>query len=173
MKRDYIDAIKILRFLIERNPFEDYILLMNIEIGQVADNSLNVYDPKTIGNKIVKKMVWQSMFGYSYKRKGMVVNMIMKTVECEDEQKTIDNQLLFQRLSVISGRDQMELESGLRFKLNSQPASLFNKESLMNTANKPTIAEALWEMIEKPMPTLPTSHVLHLLEGGHLLSKLK
>ena len=59
MKRDYIDAMKILILLIERNPFEDCIHLMNTEIGEVADDSVNVYNPKIIGNTIVKKMVWQ------------------------------------------------------------------------------------------------------------------
>ena len=67
----------------------------------------------------------------------------------------------------------MELESGLSFELKSQPASLFNKEGLMNTANEPALAEVLWEMTEKPMPTLPTSNVLYLLDGGDLVSKLQ
>ena len=67
----------------------------------------------------------------------------------------------------------MELESALRFELNGQPASLFNKEGLMNTANKPALAEALWEMTGKHMPALPTSNVLYVLDGGDLLSKLQ
>ena len=32
-------------------------------------------------------MVGQSVFEYSYKRKDMVVNMSMKTVECEGKKK--------------------------------------------------------------------------------------
>ena len=43
----------------------------------------------------------------------------------------------------------------------------------MNTANEPALAEVLWEMTEKPMPTLPTSNVLYLLDGGDLVSKLQ
>ena len=105
--------------------------------------------------------------------KDTVINVSMNTFECEDKQKSINNQLIYQRLFAISGSDQVELESRLRFELNSQPASLFNKEGLMNTANKTALAEALWEMIEKPMPTLPTSNVLHLLDEGDLLSKLQ
>ena len=69
-------------------------------------------------------MVEQSVFGYSYKRKNMDVNMSMKTVVCEGEQISIYNQLLFQRLLAIAGRDQVELESDLCFELNSQPDSL-------------------------------------------------
>ena len=81
--------------------------------------------------------------------------------------------ITIQRLLAITGRDQVELESGLCFELNSQSASLFNKEGLMNTANKPALAEALWKTTEKPMPTFPTSNVLYLLDGGDLLSKLQ
>ena len=60
-------------------------------------------------------MVGQSVFGYSYKRKDIVVNMSTKTVECEGKNISIDNQLLFQRLLAITRRDQVELESGLCF----------------------------------------------------------
>ena len=52
---------------------------MNTETGEVADNSVNVHDAKTIGNIIIKKMVGQSVFRYLYKRKDMVVNMSTKT----------------------------------------------------------------------------------------------
>ena len=43
---------------------------MNIETGEVAGNSVNVHDAKIIGTTIVKKMVGQSAFGYSYERHG-------------------------------------------------------------------------------------------------------
>ena len=43
----------------------------------------------------------------------------------------------------------------------------------MNIANKLALAEALWKMTEKPMPTLPISNNLHFLDGGDLLSKLQ
>ena len=54
--------------------------------------------------------------------------MSTKTVECEGEQISIDNQLLFQRLLAIVARDQVELESGLCFELNSQPAPYLIKK---------------------------------------------
>ena len=107
------------------------------------------------------------MFGYSSKRKDILVKRSTETVECEGEQISIDNQLLL----AVASRDQVELESGLCFELNSQPASLFNKEGLMNRVNEPALAEALWEMTEKPMPTLPTSSNLYLLNGRDLPSK--
>ena len=78
--------MKILRFLIERNPFENCIHLINIETGEVADNSVNIHDAKIIGTTMIMKMVGQSVFGCSYKRKDMVVNMSTKIVKCEGEQ---------------------------------------------------------------------------------------
>ena len=68
MKRAYTDGMNVLRFLIERNYFEDYTHLMNIETGDVVDNSVNVHDAKIISNTIIKKMVGQSVFGYSYNK---------------------------------------------------------------------------------------------------------
>ena len=61
----------------------------------VANSSVNVHDTNIIGTTIIKKMVRQSAFGYSYKKKDIVVNMSRKTVEYEDEQTSIDNQFLF------------------------------------------------------------------------------
>ena len=66
----------------------------------------------------------------------MVVNMSRITVECEGEQKNIDNEMLFQKILAIASTDQVELESDLCFELKSQLASLFNKEGLINTKNK-------------------------------------
>ena len=120
MKRDYTDAKMILRFLTEGNPFENCIHLMNIE---VAGNSVKVDDAKMIGTTIIKKMAEQSLFGYSYKRKDIVANMITKTVECEGEPMRINNQLLFQRLSAIVGRDQVELVYVLSGTVNLLPFS--------------------------------------------------
>ena len=41
VKRDY-DAMKIVKFLVERDPFDETIHLMNIDTGEVADASVNV-----------------------------------------------------------------------------------------------------------------------------------
>ena len=43
----------------------------------------------------------------------------------------------------------------------------------MNTANKQALVEALWQITEKTIPTLPTSNVLYLLDAGDLLNNLQ
>ena len=52
----------------------------------------------------------------------LVVNISIKTVDYEDEQITIDKQLLFQRLLAMAGRDHIELQFSLGFGLKSRPA---------------------------------------------------
>ena len=109
---------------------------MNIETGEVVDNSVNIHDAQVIGTTIITNMVGWSVFGYSYKRKDMVVNMNMRTIECEGGQASIDNQLLFQRLLAAASRNYVGIEFCLCFELNSQPASLFNKEGLVQEINQ-------------------------------------
>ena len=146
---------------------------MNIETGEVVDNSVNIHDAQVVGTTIIKNIVGWSVFGYSYKRKRHRCQHEYENIECEGRQASIDNQLLFQRLLAIASRNHVENESCLCFELNIQPASVFNKEGLVNTGNKPAVAEALWEMTEMPIPTLPTSCNLYLLDGSYLLSKLQ
>ena len=63
-----------------------------------------MYEADTVGDDIINNMIGQSVFGYSYKRKHMVINMNHKFVECTGETFHIDNQLLFQRLLTIASR---------------------------------------------------------------------
>ena len=53
MERDYTNAMKILKFLIERNPFDDGAHLMNIETGEVSDDA--VRDHRQIGSVIYNR----------------------------------------------------------------------------------------------------------------------
>ena len=97
----------------------------------------------------------------------MVVNMNRITVVCEGEQKNIDNELLFQKILAIASTDQVELESDLCFELKSQLASLFNKEGLINTKNKPALAEALPKLQWKTCQTVKLiyQHYVNYVNG--------
>ena len=124
-----IDAVKILNYLVERNPFDDREELLNIETGEVAAENVNVFDSKVIGNSILTKMQNKPVFEYSFQRKDMSVTMKSRSsVEVDGEIIPIDNQLLFQRLSIVAGRDHVELQSSLHYELSSLPAALFDKE---------------------------------------------
>ena len=81
--------------------------------------------------------------------------------------------IAFPGISDIAWRDQLELKSEIcYFELTGQLASLFYKEGLMSTPNKPTAADAIWEMNGKQMPALLTDNVLYVLNGRNLFSKL-
>ena len=160
INRDYIDAIKIVKYLTERNPFDERTELLDIDLGEVAEKTVNVFDTKSIGHTILQtilqKMIGQSVFKYSYKRKDMAVTMKCKSsVEHNGEIIPIDNQLLIQRLSFVAARDHTKLKSALNYELTTLPASLFNKDGLMKSANKPALAEVIWKIAESYNPILP------------------
>ena len=130
---------------------------------------MNVFDAKSIDHTILQKMIGQSVFEYSYKRKDMAVTMKCKSsVEHNGEIIPIHNQLLFQRLSFVAARDHTELKSALNYELTTLPASLFNKDGLMKSANKPALAEVIWKIAGSYNPILPDNKKF-LLDGGSLL----
>ena len=130
IKRDYIDAIKIVKYLTERNPFDERTELIDTDSGEVAEKTVNVFDAKYIGHTILQKMMGQSVFKYSL---DMAVTMKCKSsVEYNGEIIPIDNQLLFQRLSSVAARDHTELKSALNYGLTTLPASLFDQDGLIN-----------------------------------------
>ena len=101
----------------------------------------------------------------------MTICLVSKTpVEHDGEIIHVDKQLLFQRLLTIAGRDRLELKSSLNYELSIFPASIFDKDGLMRTANKPALADALWKIAGKGAPVLP-SGLKFVLDGGSLLLK--
>ena len=93
------------KFLIKRKPFEDRSHLVNIAAGEVANDTVNVFEAKNIGLAILEIMVGQSLFRYSYTRKDMDVSMSAKIIDCKGEQIRIDYQLFVHRLPAFSGGD--------------------------------------------------------------------
>ena len=144
----------------ERNPFDERTELLDIDSGEVAEKTVNVFDAKSIGHTILQKMIGQSVFEYSYKRKDMAVTMQCKSsVEHNDDIIPIDNQLIFQRLSFVAARDHTELTSALNYELTTLPTSLFDKDGLMKSANKPALAEVIWKIAGSYNPILPDKKV--------------
>ena len=66
-ERDSSDALKLLKFLKNRNPF-DGSAFRNIDTGELADNRVNVDNAYNIGSAILAKMVGQQVYQYSYTR---------------------------------------------------------------------------------------------------------
>ena len=75
---------------------------------------------------------------------------VMTAVKVDDESVQIDPQLLFQRLSLIATNGTHDNPvSVFKYELCSHPPALFDAYSLPWTANKPSLAEALWKVVEK------------------------
>ena len=68
----------ILKFLIDKNPFDDWAHLRNIKPEVVADNAVNVCNAKTLVLKLQK--IWLDM----------VLNMNTKIVGRESEKKMME-----------------------------------------------------------------------------------
>ena len=52
MERGYVNAMAILKFLIDKNPFDDWAHLRNIKLEVVADNVVNVCNAKNLVLKL-------------------------------------------------------------------------------------------------------------------------
>ena len=169
--RDYTDALKILQYLEVRDPFEGHYDVLCIETGEIGDEKVNVFNSGEIGSAIIKKMVGQPMLTYSFTRKDMAATMKPRsTVICDGERVPVDPQLLFQRLLITAGRDDVILNHALTFELCNLPFSLFGKDGLMREADKPVLAHEIWKKVDG-FPKLPDKPI-NVLDGGSLLHKV-
>ena len=96
----------------------------------------------------------------------------MKTksmVSIEGEKVHVDLTLLFQRLIAVYSLE--ELSTAFGYELSSQPMSLFDKEGLMNDADKPKLKLASKGMIGDCESEIPQS--VKFVLGGSLLHKVQ
>ena len=131
----------------------------------------NVHKAHDIGEGLVQSMARQNVFSFGYKKKDRVIQMKTKsTVSIEGEKVHVDSTLLFQRLIAVYSLE--ELSTAFGYELSSQPLSLFDKEGLMNDADKPKLKLALKEMIGDCESEIPQS-VKFVLDGGSLSYKVQ
>ena len=98
----------------------------------------------------------QLVFSFSFKRKDMVVPMKTKSsLSVEGEKIHVDSALLFQRLIAVYNLE--ELPTAFGQELNTRPTSLFDKDDLMNEADKPKIKHALSKMLLETLHAIPTN----------------
>ena len=75
ISRDHEDAMKMLRYLNARNPFEGHKNVICIETGEEGDEKVNVHNAKSIGSKIIKTMKGQHILTYSFSKKEIATTM--------------------------------------------------------------------------------------------------
>ena len=78
--RDHLDGLKILQYLLERDPFTSEENLINPATVEIADESINVHQAFEIGEMLIHGMSNQLVFSFSFKDKDMVVPMKTKSL---------------------------------------------------------------------------------------------
>ncbi|WAR13479.1 hypothetical protein MAR_027659 [Mya arenaria] len=170
--RDIKDTDAFLIFLKLRSPFFEQSKLGNIESGTVGEKNVNVDTAKRIGEAILKNMKGKTVASHSFKRSGKAVTLGTKNaVKIGDEDIYVDPQLLFQRLMTVSDASLDNPFEVFKYELSAVPAALFDSSVLMREAQKPSLANAIWELGvcggEKP-----TENVTYVLDGGSLLHRI-
>ncbi|CAG2194071.1 unnamed protein product [Mytilus edulis] len=172
--RDCQDLKTFLSFLISRSPFVEETSLRNIETGVSADKFVNVDNSKELGIKILKSMDGKKIDEFSFKRKEQATILSAKSaIKVDDDVIIVDSQLLFQRFLAASNgiyEDQSEI---FTYELCSHPSSMFDPNGLMRTAQKSSLADAIWgkgdccafEMSEN-------DETQYVIDGGSLLHRI-
>ena len=78
-KRDIDDTFKILAAVQEWNPFSQDQNQHNIVNGISADDKVNVYNAKYVGQAIIDSMVGKSLYELSFERKRQAVTLASRT----------------------------------------------------------------------------------------------
>ena len=102
IQKDHQNAQKMFEFLTERDPFHIDTVLISLNSGEVADESVNVFQAQAIGESLIQGVVGSSAFDYKFKKKDMAI--IIKTkvsFNIEDSVVEDDPRLFFQRLIFI------------------------------------------------------------------------
>ena len=112
-------------------------------------------------------MVDQNVFEFSFQRKNQATN-IQTTGVVIGEETNIDPQVLFQRLIAIKDHHDYSLEL-FEYELCGYSPALFDRYELPKEANKPQIADAVWEVTKSVQTKVPSDKTHFVIDGGALL----
>ena len=108
---------------------------------------------------------------YTFHKKNQVVTLGVKSssVNIDGDRLQIDPLLLFQRLTTVM-QSSDDLELAFKHELCSYPPALFDSSLLLNEADKPALADAMWKMSESSVSVdIPDNGIQYVLDGGALL----
>jgi hypothetical protein len=173
-QRDYADLKKATSYLNERNPFSSDRSLRSIVSGVVANENVNADKAEEVGDNIIASMAGKSAKEFSFCKKNQVVTLASKrVVASSDGSIKIDSQLLFQRLCVLAACGRIENPQELfQYEMCSFPPALFESQFLPRQANKPVLANAVWERTKQHQTDKPPGDTHYVLDGGSLLHHL-
>ena len=172
VERDNKDRDIVVQFLRERNPFTDEPSLRNIETGALAEKHVNVDKAKVVGQSILDDIENKKVLEYSFKRKKQVITQGTKNnLKIGGEDISVDPQLLFQRLITIADSTLDDTEQLFKHELSANPSSLFDSSGLLREAQKPLLANAIWELGKCGVDEI-SENVVFVLDGGSLLHRI-
>jgi 5'-3' exonuclease len=178
MERNASDLAKISAKLTSCSPFSSDPSLRNIINGIVAKEDVNVNEYESIGKNIIKRMIEQPVFSFSFKRSDKAKTLANSSAVKVAPDRTIDPGLLFQRFLVASRTGHLSIEEVMTYELSPYPSSLFEDKNTLRKADKPQLAHAMYDHCNKMPSSETTSDVVpkterYVLDGGNLLRKLK
>ena len=122
--------------------------LRNIYNGLEADENVNAYDAKSVGISILKGLEGKPIADTTLQRKFQVITMASKScMKIGDDVIHIDQQLLFQRLTVTARKSVEDLQYVFKYELCTYPPALFDSHGMMLQSNKSTLADGLWSVV--------------------------
>ena len=180
VQRDSSDLEKLKTSLAGYAPFSQDQTLRNIVNGVVAEDDVNVHEFEAVGRNIMDKMIGQSVFSISFKRKDKAktfgnISLVKLTPE-----RTIDPGLLFQRFLVVSQLGVLSLEDILKYELSPFPPALFEARKVLRKPDKPQLANAITDYATKAVREIresigdtPPKTQHYVIDGGSLLQRLQ
>ena len=172
--KDNKDILILIEFLKERSLFTADKSLKNTETGMGANDDANADRAKEIGDKIIASMTEQLMTEISFKKKHQAV-----TLDATRPTNTniiqiphVNPQLMFQRLTTAGQDNLSNMTELFKYELSSFPSSMFESNRFLRQAAKSTLANAIWNSGTRQAANLPTSDVVHVIDGGSLLHRV-
>ena len=138
--------------------------------GVVANENVNADKAEEVGDNIIASMAGKSAKEFSFCKKNQVVTLASKrVVGSSDGSIKIDSQLLFQRLCVLAACGRIENPQELfQYEMCSFPPALFESQFLPRQANKPVLANPVWERTKQHQTDKPPGDTHYVLDGGSL-----
>ncbi|CAG2208166.1 unnamed protein product [Mytilus edulis] len=143
-ERDRVDTLAILKYLSERNPFTNDVLLINIETGE-------------------------KVLSYSYKKSNQSITLSAKPKTKSDSDflnTDIDPQLMCQCLTTAANGLFVNTSKVFQYELSSAPSSMFDCNRLLRKACKSKLADAIWVCGSDCIHEIDGEGFQHVLDGG-------
>ena len=129
---------------------------VNLATADIADNNVNVHETQELAENLYKGIPGFILFDFTYEKE-------------ESEKIHMDSTLLFERLN--AAYSPAELSAAFRYELSPQPMSLFDKDGLMNKADKRKLKATLRSIVGQCSDEIP-NNVQYIVDGGYLLYKV-